>query len=272
VPASETDEAIDRLYAVRPADFVAERNAVAKALKAAGKGDEAARALKLPRPTPSVWAVNQLARHVPALVQRLVEATARLQAGGAGSYADALAVHREVLKQLRAKAEEILEASQMRPTLDVLARVVHDLRAGVLHPESRSSIEGGRLVRDVADEGAANPFEQELPSSAPAAAPKATPEPDAERARREEARAIEEARVARLRQLKQLRDAVAAAEATHARDEKSVEAARRALADAETKQAASRSALAASRAALEAAEAESEIRNPLKQVASPPPR
>jgi type IV secretory pathway VirB10-like protein len=204
-----------------------------------------------------VWAVNQVARHVPALVLRLVEATARLQAGGAGSYAEALAAHRDVLKELRAKAEEILEASAMRPTLDVLTRVVHDLRAGVLNPESRPSIEAGRLARDVADEGAANPFEQELPFSVPAAAPKAAPAPDAERARREEARAIEEARVARLRRLKQLREAVAAAEATHARDERAVEAARRALADAETKLAASGEALAASGAALEAAEKES---------------
>src|SRR5205085_7111900 len=135
------------------------RNAAAKALKAAGKREEAARVEKLPRPTPSVWAVNQLARHVQALVQRLVEATARLHAGGEGSYADALAAHREVLKALRAKAEEILEASEMRATLEVLTRVVHDLRAGVLNPESRPSIEGGRLERDVADEGAANPFE-----------------------------------------------------------------------------------------------------------------
>jgi hypothetical protein len=259
VAASETEDAIDRLFAVRPADFVKERNAVAKALKGAGKREEAERAMKLARPTPSVWAVNQVARHVPALVQRLVEATARLQAGGAGSYAEALAAHRDVLKELRAKAEEILEASAMRPTLDVLTRVVHDLRAGVLNPESRPSIEAGRLSRDVADEGAANPFEQELPFSAPTTAPaaKAAPAPDVERTRREEARAIEEARVARLRRLKQLREAVAASEATHARDEKAAEAARRAVADAEAKLAASRAALAASGAALEAAEKES---------------
>jgi hypothetical protein len=259
VPA-ETD-AIDRLYAVRPADFVKERNAVAKALKAAGKRDDAARVEKLSRPTPSVWAVNQLARHVPALVQRLVEATTRLQAGGEGSYADAVAAHRDVLKLLRAKAEEILEASGLRPTLDVLTRVVHDLRAGVLHPESRSWIEGGLLERDVPEEGAANPFEQELPfasplaaKSSPASTRKSAPDADAERARRAEARAIEEARLVRLRQLKQLREAVAAAETARERAAKSVEAARRALADAEVKAADAEASLAASRRALEAAD------------------
>jgi hypothetical protein len=271
VPA-ETDapDAVDRLYAVKPADFVKERNAAAKMLKAAGKREEAARALKLPRPTPSVWAVNQLARHVPALVQRLVEATARLQAGGEGTYAEALAAHRDVLKQLRAKGDEILAASEMRPTLDVLTRVVHDLRAGVLNPESRSLIESGRLERDVPDEGAANPFEQELPfappaaaqlaptagQSAPGAAPKPAPAADAGRARRAEVRAIEEARVARLRRLKQLREAVAAAETARERDAKAVEGARRLLSDAEAKLTDAEAALAKARTALAAAEAE----------------
>jgi hypothetical protein len=261
--AAETD-AIDRLYVVRPADFVKERNAAAKALKAAGQREAAARVEKLPRPTPSVWAVNQLARHVPALVQRLVEATARLQAGGEGSYADALAAHRDVLKALRAKAEEILEASEMRATPEVLTRVVHDLRAGVLNPESRPSIESGRLERDVADEGAANPFEQEVQLGArpagrvpvPAAAPKPAPSREDERARRAEARALEEARVARLRRRKQLREGVAAAETARDRDAKAVEGARRVLADAQAKLVAAEAALAASRQALAAAEAE----------------
>ena len=268
---SETDDAqsIDRLYAVRPSDFVKARNVVAKALKAAGKREEAARVGKLPRPTPSVWAVTQLARHVPALVQRLVEATARLQAGGAGSYAEAVAAHREVLKQLRAKAEEILAASELRPTLDVLTRVVHDLRAGVLNAEIRASIESGRLEREVPDQGLANPFEQELPFASPAAA-KAAPAAaksspvvaksasaaDAERARRAEARASEEARLARLRQLKQLRHAVAAAETARDRDAKAVESARRALADAEAKLVASEASLAKAGKALAAVETE----------------
>jgi hypothetical protein len=254
--AQDTQAKVDRLYAVRPADFVKERNAVAKALKAAGKREEGARVEKVPRPTPSVWAVNQLARHVPSLVQRLVEATARLQAGGEGTYADALGAHREVLKTLRAKAEEILEASEMRATLEVLTRVVHDLRAGVLDPQSRPLLESGRLERDVAEEGAANPFEQELPFSSPLAAPKPAPAGNTERARREEARAIEEARVARLRRLKELREAVAAAETARNRDAKSVETARRALADAERQLAGSEAVLAASHVALEAAEGE----------------
>jgi len=253
---------LDRLHAVRPADFVKARDALARALKAAGKREEAAAVGKLPRPTPSVWAVNQLARHVPALVQRLGEATARLQEGGAGPYAEALAAHREVLKVLRAKAEEILEAAELRPTLEVLSRVVHDLRAGILNPESRPLVESGRLVRDVADEGTANPFEQELAAAVAGVAAKASAPPaDSGAASRRaeaqaQARAREEARLARLRRLKQLREAVAAAEAARERDETAVAGARRALADAERRLEASRAALAAAAAALAAAESD----------------
>jgi hypothetical protein len=210
-----------------------------------------------------VWAVNQLARHVPALVERLVEATARLQAGGEGSYAEAVGAHRDVLKALRAKAEEILEAAELRPTLDVLTRVVHDLRAGVLNPETRPQVESGRLVRDVADEGAVNPFEQELPAPKTVAAKPATAPADsgeasrrAEAQARAEAHAREEAQLAHLRRLKPLREAVAVAEATRDRDEGAVTAARRALSEAERRLESSRAALTKAAAALEAAEAD----------------
>ena len=253
----ETDDDIGRLYAVRPADFVKERSAVATALKVAGRRDEAAAIEKLPRPTSSVWAVNQLARQEPDLVQRLVGATARLQGGGHDSYADALGEHRDVLRALRAKAEELLEASALRPTPELLTRVVHDLRAGILNPESRPLIERGRLVRDVADEGATNPFEQELPAVRPGSGDR-PPAPREEPRARQEARARDEARAFRERRLKNLRERVAAAEAASERDERDVATARRALSEAEGRRETSRTALAQASAELQAAEAEPE--------------
>ena len=81
--APGTDDDIGRLYSVPPADFVGERNAIVKKLKAAGRRQEAATVEKLPRPTLSVWAVNQIARQEPALLRRLADATAGLQGGNA---------------------------------------------------------------------------------------------------------------------------------------------------------------------------------------------
>jgi hypothetical protein len=279
--APSTDDDIGRLFSLRPAEFVGERKALVKKLKAAGRREEAANVEKLPRPTLSVWAVNQIARQEPALLQRLANATARLQ-GGASSYAEVLADHREVLKALRLKAEELLNASGFRAAPELLTQVVHDLRAGISSPESRSLIESGRLVRDVVEESAANPF-----AGAPEVAPRPTTQAptdaatndanerndttndraarEQERARareaaaeREAARAREEARAFRRRRLENLRERVATARAASERDERALETASRALKEAERRAELSRAALAEVVAALRAAEDDSE--------------
>jgi hypothetical protein len=270
--APETDDDIGRLFSIRPVDFVGERNATAKKLKAAGRRDDAAVVEKLPRPTLSVWAVNQIARQEPALVRRLADATAALRGGGnrggASRYADVLAEHRDVLKALRLKAEEILDAAGFRPAPDLLTRVVHDLRAGISSPESRPLIESGRLVRDVADDSEVNPF---------AGAPEAAPRPktpawteartehrtddhaarDAARVR-QEARARDEARAFQRRRIENLRERAATARAASERDERELEAASRALKEAERRLERSRAALAEVSAALQAAEGDAE--------------
>ena len=272
--APETDDDIGRLFSVRPADFVGERNATAKRLKAAGRRDDAATVEKLPRPTLSVWAVNQIARQEPALVRRLTDATTALQGGTGGEalrYADALAAHRDVLKALRLKAEEILDSAGFRPAPELLTRVVHDLRAGISSPESRPLIESGRLVRDVADDSDANPFAG-APESAPrpttpARSDDQTDSPaarDAARVRdagraRDEARAREEARAFQRRRIENLRERVATARAASEKDERELEAARRSLKEAERRLESSRAALAEVSAALQAAEADAEL-------------
>ena len=276
--APGSDDDIGRLFSVRPADFVRERNAIVKKLKAAGRRQDAAMVDELPRPTLSVWAVNQIARQEPALLRRLVDATAGLQGGsaaGASRYADVLAAHRDVLKALRAKAEELLNASGFRSAPDLLSRVVHDLRAGISSAESRPLIESGRLVRDVADDSEANPFAG-APEIAPPPARQARthdPAPDRNdatdapaareretaRAReaareKEAARAREEARAFRRRRIDNLRERVATARAASERDERALEAARRALKEAEHRRELTGAALAEAVAALQAAE------------------
>ncbi len=285
--APGTDDDLGRLFSVRPADFVRERNAIAKQLKATGRREDAARVEKLPRPTLSVWAVNQLAWKAPALLQRLAQVTAGLQGGNAGEasrYADLLAAHREVLKALRLEAEEILNVAGFRAAPELLARVVHDLRAGIASPESRPLIESGRLVHDLADDTEANPFAgapeaAATPTTRPRADSRAdastnawaAAEPDEAAAReqararareaareQEEARAREEARAFHRRRIENLRQRVATARAASERDERELEAANRALKEAERRLERSRAGLADAVAALQAAEAASE--------------
>src|ERR1022692_3671577 len=114
-PEMASDET-DRLFIARPSDFVGERKILVKTLKATGRRQEAASIEKLPRPSLSTWATNQLARREPGLVKELGEVTARLQtAGSAPDYAGAVAQHRDLLRSLRARAEEILTEAGLRP-------------------------------------------------------------------------------------------------------------------------------------------------------------
>ena len=56
----ELEAELDRLYRASPTAFVALRNQLARALKQAGRREEADRVAKLARPTPVAWLINQL--------------------------------------------------------------------------------------------------------------------------------------------------------------------------------------------------------------------
>jgi len=81
-----TDEALDRLYAASPDRFTAERDALAKSLRATDKA--AAAAVKaLRRPTVTAWALNQVARDQAGDLSALFDADAELsgRSGKAGA-------------------------------------------------------------------------------------------------------------------------------------------------------------------------------------------
>jgi hypothetical protein len=263
----------ESLYAAAPQTFVAERKRLAKALRDAGRRDEAKAIERLSRPTVSVWAVNQLARREPTRVKELGVLAARLRdaqasGGGAGAYMETAAGHRAALAALRARAEEILIEGGHKPSPQLLGRIVGNLRAGVANPELRPRSEEGRLERDLEESGFSGLFELSddrtarddrpgAPAPARSAAPKgakATKGGADERARREQARAgdrereqarardqeRERALAEAERKARPLRAAAAAAGRTVERAARALEAARRALAEAERSLAAAR--------------------------------
>src|SRR5918992_1894792 len=69
------DADLDRLYQVPPAEFIAERNALAKRA-----GERAAEIRALPKPTQAVWAVNQLHWRHPEIYRALIENAENLRA------------------------------------------------------------------------------------------------------------------------------------------------------------------------------------------------
>ena len=121
------EHALDELSRTPLAAFVVERKRMAAALKAAGDKDGAARLAKVPRPTASAWAINQLWWHARAAFEAMFASAARLRAGALD--ASATAAHREAIAALRARAAKLLADGGHGATEAVLRRVTTTLAA-----------------------------------------------------------------------------------------------------------------------------------------------
>src|SRR5947209_1507343 len=94
-----SDERIERLYGLPLAEFTPQRNALAAELRVAGDAEAAAAVKALRKPSAAAWAVNQLVRAEPDLVEAL------LGAGGELRQAHRQAASGKGAEQLRAAAE-----------------------------------------------------------------------------------------------------------------------------------------------------------------------
>ena len=208
------------LYAVRPDEFVPERDeAVAKA-REAGQRDLARAIGKLRRPTRAAWLANLLARERPDQLEGLLGLAAGLadaQRTLDGSALRALSSQRHRLVAAVAAEAGRLAAARHEPVGDGLLRDVQGiLEAALADPEIADEVRSGRLTRTVSYSGfgpAAEPGavpappRREAPPATEPAAPAAEPDADQaaarerdererrerERARREEALAEAEA-------------------------------------------------------------------------------
>jgi hypothetical protein len=150
---TQDPDPIDRLLALPPSEFVSARNQLAAALKKTDAA-RAAEIKELPKPTPSVWATNQVAHRSPDRVAAFLAASDELekaQAGraGAGTYQETLTAQRQALDRLVAAAAERLTEAGLAANRTVLDRVTNNLRWAVLADDSRRLLTEGRLLRDL---------------------------------------------------------------------------------------------------------------------------
>jgi hypothetical protein len=117
--ADELDQQIDSLFGMLPDQFIPERDALAKQLRAAGDREAADRVKGLRKPTVPAWALNQLARQDPRGVTDVVELGARLRdaqrraisGGDAGPLREASEARRALVARLGRVAAEILQGT-----------------------------------------------------------------------------------------------------------------------------------------------------------------
>ncbi|HEX7299026.1 MAG TPA: hypothetical protein VF257_08450 [Solirubrobacteraceae bacterium] len=160
--AGAPDDAVDRLYGLPRDAFVAERDALARELRGAGRRDEAAAVKALPKPTVAGWAVNQAVRSQPRAARELWQAGDALAAaqeailGGKGSGADLRAAtdrERAAVEPLVDAARGLLSSTGEDLSEATIERVRETLHAAAIDPEAREEVAAGRATRERAPRG-----------------------------------------------------------------------------------------------------------------------
>jgi hypothetical protein len=150
----------DELFDLRPDEFVAARNALARNLRGEGDREAAATVAALRRPNTAAWALNQVARQEPELVARFLETSETLKAAteaALGGDADGL---RAAQRDERASVDVVIAAARLRlaglgerPSPAVDTRMVDTLRAAGTEPDAAALLRAGRLVTDLSRPG-----------------------------------------------------------------------------------------------------------------------
>src|SRR5258706_12629024 len=78
MPDRPLEDALDELYGVDPSEFVAVRKRLSSSLRSAGDKEAAKELLAARRPSTSAWALNQVARRQPQVIESLLEASRAL--------------------------------------------------------------------------------------------------------------------------------------------------------------------------------------------------
>jgi hypothetical protein len=221
----ELEQELDRLYGLPLAEFVTERDALAKRARGEGENAIAGRVKALRKPTVSAWVANRLARESELDVQRLLKAGQELTkaqvAAVAGKEHDAFlrarADEQHALARLTAAGRSIIKREGIGA--GTLERVTQSLRAAAVDKEARELLKRGRLTEDLEPQG----FEA-FARVAPKTAPKKG---------RAEKQQAGEARKRALEAAKRARELAKAAEAAEREADRAEETARKARTAAE---------------------------------------
>lgn len=154
---SQAEQVADRLYAVPPRRFVAERDAAVAAAREAGDTVTAAALAKLRRPTVAAWLVNLLALRRPELLAQLAELAEALRIAQReldGGQLRELTAHRRatvsaLVDEARGLAREVEPPDAKLP----LGEVESTLAAALADPDAAAAVRSGRLLKAVSADG-----------------------------------------------------------------------------------------------------------------------
>ncbi|MGH7306934.1 MAG: hypothetical protein ACRELZ_26975, partial [Candidatus Rokuibacteriota bacterium] len=153
---SDIARAIDELYGVPPKEFSSARNAKAAALKAAGRAADAEAVRRLAKPSPFLWAANQLARLDPERVARFVDIVNRVRRGqlhDPRTAASGMQTIRAELQALTSRATEVLTQAGYRVSPAGSARISNTVLGAAVDAALIDDLRRGRLAAELAAPG-----------------------------------------------------------------------------------------------------------------------
>ena len=144
--------ALERLYAVSPREFTRARNTLAAELRKS-RDVEAARAVAgLRRPSATLWAVNQLARHAQAPLTRFLQAVERLrrtQLSDPRGAMEAMRAERAQLETLVQRAEQALSEAGYSLSAEARRRIGDTLLGAAADRHHADALAHGRLTEEL---------------------------------------------------------------------------------------------------------------------------
>lgn len=138
----------DALYDLEPSEFTAARNALAKRLRAEKRREEATLVGSLRRPSPAAWALNQVARRSPEVIEAALEAIEALQAATDAAVAGQAGDLRAATAAERAATNEVVDAAREHltgRTEGLRQALVSTLRAAGSDPDVAAELRAGTL-------------------------------------------------------------------------------------------------------------------------------
>ncbi len=144
------DDVAAQLYGLAPEEFTAARNAQAKAAKADGDAELAARVQSLRKPTGGAWLLNQLVRQHTELVQQVLDLGGQLRAAqGTLGAAELRALDQQRRQLTRAVAEQAAGLGRdagRRVTAATTAEVEETLRSAMVDEVAGAALATGLLT------------------------------------------------------------------------------------------------------------------------------
>jgi len=149
----EIDPEVSLLYGLPLDEFTPARNALAARLRKAGDADKADEVTRLKKPTPPLWAINQVARQDPEAMREFVEAVARLRATQerrrSEELDEATRQDREAFGRVVELVRRRLTEAGSRDAPDTMARVTATLRGAAAEPSRLDELRRGTLKEEL---------------------------------------------------------------------------------------------------------------------------